>query len=401
MNARRHLPAGPFLIAVAVAAGVVLSAPLIGQLRAWIRATFPGRFVLIVGAIGAVMLAAALVAAAIRIRENRGRRFGAIAAAIALAVVYSAWNASDNPESNAVERFHFLEYGLITWLFYRAWRPLDDLAIFLLPTLAGIIVGTAEEWLQWFIPNRVGELRDIFLNLAAIVCGLLFSAGVDPPSRFEVTLAARHPAGACCAWPQLQCWPLAAFFHSVHLGYEIADPEIGSFTSRYAPEQLPALQGAVAERWKTQPPPLVLQRISREDQYLSEGLAHVRWRNRQWAAGDFVAAWNENLILEKYFAPGTRHTDVRREAGAPMAGENSARTLKRGSHRSLAPAPTSVARTRTAFTPGREAYSGEPYWCWHSHSYQSALRRRTVRSPCRRQTFLTIGWRRRRAAASG
>ena len=83
------------------------------------------------------MLAAALVAAAIRIRENRGRRFGAIAAAIAIAVVYSAWNASDNPESNAVERFHFLEYGLITWLFYRAWRPLDDLAIFLLPTLAG------------------------------------------------------------------------------------------------------------------------------------------------------------------------------------------------------------------------------------------------------------------------
>ena len=319
MNARRHLPAGPFLIAVAVAAGVVLSAPLIGQLRAWIRATFPGRFVLIVGAIGAVMLAAALVAAAIRIRENRGRRFGAIAAAIALAVVYSTWNASDNPESNAVERFHFLEYGLITWLFYRAWRPLDDLAIFLLPTLAGIIVGTAEEWLQWFIPNRVGELRDIFLNLAAIVCGLLFSAGVDPPSRFEVTLGSSS-GRRVLRLAAVTVLAVAAFFHSVHLGYEIADPEIGSFTSRYAPEQLPALQGAVAERWKTQPPPLVLQRISREDQYLSEGLAHVRWRNRQWAAGDFVAAWNENLILEKYFAPGTRHTDVRRQAGSPMAG---------------------------------------------------------------------------------
>ena len=302
MNTRRHLPAGPFLIAIAVAAAVVVSAPLIGQLRAWIRATFPGRFVLIVGAIAAVMLAAALVAAAIRIRENRRRRFGAIAAAIALAIVYSAWNASDNPESNAVERFHFLEYGLITWLFYRAWRPLDDLAIFLLPTLAGIIVGTAEEWLQWFIPNRVGELRDIFLNLAAIVCGLLFSAGVDPPSRFEVTFGSSS-GRRVLRLAAVAALAVAAFFHSVHLGYEIADPGIGSFSSRYAAEELPALQAAVAERWRTSAPPLTLQRLSREDQYLSEGLAHVRWRNRSWAAGDIVAAWNENLILEKYFAP--------------------------------------------------------------------------------------------------
>src|SRR5687767_7233504 len=105
MSARRHLPAGPFVIAIAVAAAVVLSAPIIGQIRGWIRATFPGRFVLIVGVIGGVMLTGALLAAAIRIRENRARRFGAIAAALTIAVVFSVWNASDNPESNAVERF--------------------------------------------------------------------------------------------------------------------------------------------------------------------------------------------------------------------------------------------------------------------------------------------------------
>ena len=301
MNGRR-LRAGPFVIAVAVAAAVVLSAPLIGQVRGWIRTTFPGRFVLIVGAIGAVLLAGALIAAALRIRENRARRFGAIAAALAIAVVYSALNAGDNAESNAVERFHFLEYGLITWLFYRGWRPLGDLAIFLLPTLAGIIVGTAEEWLQWFIPNRVGEIRDIFLNLAAIVCGLLFSAGVAPPPRFE---AALHPSSRqrVLRLAAVTVLVLAAFVHTLHLGYAVADPETGSFTSRYAPDRLAALQAEKVERWKTRPPPLLLQRISREDQYLSEGLSHVRWRNRQWAAGDVAAAWYENRILEKYFAP--------------------------------------------------------------------------------------------------
>lgn len=301
MNGQR-LRAGPFVIAVAVAAAVVLSAPLIGQVRGWIRTTFPGQFVLIVGAIGAVLLAGALIAAALRIRENRARRFGAIAAALAIAVVYSALNAGDNAESNAVERFHFLEYGLITWLFYRAWRPLGDLAIVLLPTLAGIVVGTAEEWLQWFIPNRVGEIRDIFLNLAAIVCGLLFSVGLEPPPRFEATL---HPSSRqrVLRLAAVTVLVLAAFFHTLHLGYAIADPETGSFTSRHTSDRLSALQAEKAERWKTRPPPLVLRRISREDQYLSEGLAHVRWRNRQWAAGDVAAAWYENRILEKYFAP--------------------------------------------------------------------------------------------------
>ena len=209
--------------------------------------------------------------------------------------------------------------------------------------MAGIIVGTAEEWLQWFIPNRVGELRDIFLNLAAIVCGLLFSAGVDPPARFEATLRASSSARVL-RLAAVTVLALAAFFHSVHLGYEIADPEIGSFTSRYAPEQLPALQGAVAERWKTQPPPLVLQRISREDQYLSEGLAHVRWRNRQWAAGDFVAAWNENLILEKYFAPVLDTPTYEGRQGHRWPGEQRADAEAR-----VAPIPRSSAYVSGAY----------------------------------------------------
>ena len=42
------------------------------------------------------------------------------------------------------------------------------------------MVGSVEEWFQWFIPNRVGEMKDVFLNLAAIGTGLLFAAAIDP-----------------------------------------------------------------------------------------------------------------------------------------------------------------------------------------------------------------------------
>jgi hypothetical protein len=301
MTSPVRLRAAPFLLAVLVAVAVVLSAPFMGQLRAWLRATFPGNFVLIVGAIGATILLAALVSAARRIRERRAQRYGAIVAALGIATVYSAWNAGTNPESNAVERFHFLEYGLISFLFYRAWRPLGDVSIVLLPTLAGLIVGTAEEWLQWFIPNRVGEINDIFLNLVAIFCGLMFSLAVLPPERFSWSLRASAPRVARLA--AVTVLAVAVFVHVLHFGYTIADDEAGTFMSRYTGAELAAIQAEKAAEWRTNPPPLVLQRLSREDQYLSEGLAHVRLRNMAWAAGDYAAAWCENRILEKHFVP--------------------------------------------------------------------------------------------------
>jgi VanZ family protein len=255
-----------------------------------------------VTALAAVLLLAALTAAVVRIRERRVQRYAAITAAVVLAAGYSLATAGELPESNAVERFHFLEYGLITLLFYRAWLPLADVSVFVLPLLAGLIVGTAEEWLQWFIPNRVGELRDIFLNAAAIATGLLFSAGFEPPPGFRMRFG-RPSLRRVLRLAAATLIALGIFVHAVMLGYTVHDDEIGSFTSRYSREHLVQLQDRKAAAWKTAPPPLVLRRLSREDQYLSEGLAHVRWRNRKWDAGDVQAAWSENRILEKYFGP--------------------------------------------------------------------------------------------------
>ena len=99
---------------------------------------------------------------------------------------------------------------------------------------------------------------------------------------------------------------LAVFVHVLHLGYRIADAEAGSFVSRYPGDRLLAIQADKAAAWKTNPPPLVLVRVSREDQYLSEGIEHVMHRNELWTAGDVAGAWAENRILEKYFAPVLR-----------------------------------------------------------------------------------------------
>jgi hypothetical protein len=204
------------------------------------------------------------------------------------------------PEVDVVEYFHFVSYGLITLLFYRAWRPLDDGAVLVMPVLSALIVGTLDEWLQWFIPNRIGELRDIFLNAAAIGTGLLFSLGLDLPRRLTLSLGAlsRVRVRRALAAALLV---LTAFVSVVHLGHDVRDGQ-RTFRSIYSAGELDALAADRAERWRTNPP-VELKRLSAEDQYMSEGLWHVQRRNRAWDAGDASTAFQENLILERFFAP--------------------------------------------------------------------------------------------------
>lgn len=289
---------------------IVLSGPWIGELRSWTRRAFPGEYRLIINGAVVAFLAVAVVAALVRIRDRWLARYAALAAAFALAWAYLTVWAQTNADVAAVERFHFVEYGLVTFLFYRAFggmeRPFDErppsLAIFVLPALATCGVGIVDEWFQWFVPERVGELQDVFLNGAAIGCGLLFSGGVSPPPALAWSLppASRARVGLTAGAVLVG---LAVFVHVVHVGQVIQDDEIGTFRSRYTSHELSALARERATTWQTDPPPLVLRRLSREDQYLHEAVWHVQHRNEAWGRGDVFAAWRENRILEKYFEP--------------------------------------------------------------------------------------------------
>jgi VanZ family protein len=292
---------GWLLAATTLSAALVLSAPFIGQLRTAIRSAVGAGFSDAMGAlVGGTVGLAALIAVA-RIRERKGLRYAALLAAPTIGIGYAVAGRTGNPEVDAVERFHFLEYGLITALFYRAWRRSADGSVLIMPVLAGLLVGTLEEWLQWFIPARIGEARDVLLNLFAISCGLLFSLSLDPPPRVSLSLL---PAGKrhVAILSAVVLLVFGAFFHSVHLGYEIEDADAGVFRSRYTADDLARIGQQRAALWRTHPP-LTWARLSREDQYLSEGVAHVQRRNETWHEGNVLASRHENLILEKYYAP--------------------------------------------------------------------------------------------------
>ena len=290
-----------FAVAMLAAAALIVSAPFVSRVRNSLRGTFPDHYILILGGIVGGSLVLALAGAVLSIRDRRWPRYAAIAAALGLGGSYSLLTSSPDPHVAAVERFHFVQYGVITFLLYRAWRPLGDAGVLILPVLAGMLVGTLEEWFQWFIPGRVGVVEDVFLNWVAIACGLLFSIGVDPPSGNVITLSPRslrHTGLAAALFVVV----FGLFFDSVHLGQRIDDPRIGSFTSIYDADRLQAHAGDRAARWQIDPP-IDKTRLAREDQYRTEGIQHVQARNEAWTRGDFSAAWRENLILESYYLP--------------------------------------------------------------------------------------------------
>lgn len=290
-----------FIPPVAVSAVFILWAPFIGEIRDALKRTFPDEFIALVAGASGLALGAALVTAIVRIRANRRRRYGALALAVALFAAYVWTFRTGNAEVDAVELFHFVEYGLVAFLFYRAVRPLGDVSIVVLTLLFGTLVGTLEEWLQWLVPTRVGDARDVFLNLYAVGCGLIFSFGLTPPDEFMWRLR-RTALRQTLRFTAAVVLSFAAFFHCAHLGYEIRDQEIGRFRSFFTAVQLETLSVRRALEWGRNPPTR-LALVGVEDFYLTEGGWHAQARNTAYVARDFFTAWKENRILEKHFDP--------------------------------------------------------------------------------------------------
>ncbi len=292
---------GRLVAPVLVALLVVLSSPFIGELRNLLKSAFPASWTrLVIGVVG-LAFAGAFVAAVARIRAHRWRRYGGLALSAALLVFYAARARTGNAEVDAVQLFHFVEYGLVTFLFYRAVRPAGDLSVVLLPLLCGVLVGVFEEWLQWLVPIRTGEIGDVLIDAEAVACGIVFSLALAPPDRLSLRLPAesrRRVLDVAAAMVLV----VAGFIHCAHLGYAIHDAEIGRFRSYFTADTLLRLGPARAGSWRAHPPER-LPILGIEDYYMTEAGWHVQRRNTAYTAHDFQTAWRENRILEKYFDP--------------------------------------------------------------------------------------------------
>ncbi|HEX5760944.1 MAG TPA: VanZ family protein [Thermoanaerobaculia bacterium] len=284
---------------------IVATAPFMGTLRDLLLDLFGRRFVVALAAGFGVVVAGLVAAAALSVREPRPAlrllRLGGLALALVLLGVQVVGFGTGNLQVDAVERIHFLEYGGLGLLFYRAFRRHADASVLPLSVLAVALVGIVDEVVQWWVPVRTGDVRDVALNAYAGLCGLLFGVALDPPRGFRWRLD-RPAARRLCRAAALVLLAFAAFFDRAHLGYEIADPEIGRFLSFVPRQRLVEQRDERMRAWAVDPP-RGLSPLGREDFFLSAAGWHVQHRNASFHRGDWLHAWKENLILERYFTP--------------------------------------------------------------------------------------------------
>ncbi|MGB7295855.1 MAG: VanZ family protein [Candidatus Aminicenantales bacterium] len=261
-------------------------------------------------------------------------------AAVAGLYVYFTLQLWRAPE----EAVHFLEYGLLGFLLFRALSlSIRDKSIYLTAFFIGSLVGIFDEILQWAMPGRYWDFRDAGLN--ALATGLFQVAlwkGIKPGiisqkitlrsiRRVLLLLAANILLLGLCAsnTPQRVASyapriPGFSFLLKEEPMYEFTrkhvDLEIGVFYSRLSLEEMGREDGESAEHWagilrdwKDKDYALFLREhhpllhpflyemrihIFRRDRRIEEAAKAKDEKSRQEA---LFVAYKENMILEKYF----------------------------------------------------------------------------------------------------
>ncbi len=139
---------------------IYLSLPIMRGLMRWLRDQMGGEGLgwMLTGliALGGLM--------AVGWAMQRGWRQSFFVGAILLAIGYMALQL-EIPE----ERFHFLQYGslgVMVWFTLKgvAWPQLALACVFV------VTVGAVDELIQWALPNRVGDWRDVgFISVAGLL----------------------------------------------------------------------------------------------------------------------------------------------------------------------------------------------------------------------------------------
>ena len=254
--------------------------------------------------------------------------------------VYFTLKLWANPE----EAIHFIQYGLLGFFLFRAFRHhIGDKNIYFVAFLLGTLIGIFDEILQWIVPGRYFDLRDVGLNaLSSGLFQILLCKGVRPKLPYDkiqpksikiisILLAANLLLlGLCLSnTPQrVKKYTKALPFLSglknqeamSEFKFKHRDLDIGIFYSRLTLEELKNIDqyraeefGDILRNWQTKDyaeylrifpggvaPFLheirvhIFRRAKRLERALSSDDEAVQREN-------FLIAYKENLILEKYF----------------------------------------------------------------------------------------------------
>jgi VanZ family protein len=265
--------------------------------------------------------------------------------------VYFTIQLKAHPE----EAIHFLEYGLLSYFLFKALsHRIKDWTVYITAILFVLFVGTIDELLQWMIPRRFWDFRDIGLNtLAGGIFILALCKGIKPkiicmPLRkvsikmlVGIITVDLIFLGLC-----LSNTPNSVNYYTTVLntlswlrneepmtefGYKHKDPEIGIFYSRLTLEELREIDLTSGEIYgKILPQDISSKTVYEKfieiynpttNPFLYELGVHLSRRDSNFdefkKTDDLEkkikisnVAFRENLLIEKYFGNTLKHSGL-------------------------------------------------------------------------------------------
>lgn len=331
-----------WLAVVSFSVIIFITVPIARHITSYVKSEW-GRGTFTYVAIGVMALVSIRVLAFL-IKRNKTSAFGYLCLGVTVGIfVYQAYSVkAGSPE----EAIHYIEYGALGLLIYRALsHSISDYSIYIVAILIGTLVGILDEIIQWFTPGRFFDLRDVWLNLTAVLLVQLALAGSVRPTVISGWPGAKSWQRVCylsafvlavlslCQLntPQVIAYyttriPALAFINDfddvmAEYGYLYDDPETGRFRSRLSPEALKASDKKRAKdvaqilnqyQTRTEYREFLKQYTAVKDPFTHEVRVHLFSRDanleRAQKLADpkrylihYDAAARENRILEKYF----------------------------------------------------------------------------------------------------
>lgn len=246
------------------------------------------------------------------------------------------------------EAIHFFEYGILSFFLFRACsHHIRDWLVYPISVFLLIMIASADEFLQWMMPGRYWDFRDIRLNLLAGMVVQAFIALVVRPSDIQLSVEPKS-IRRLCGIALLTILTLGLAFSNTpsrvdlyaaripflqflssndsimsEFGFRHVDPGIGTFYSRFSMQELQRIdreRGVEAGETILKYQPFLdyhefIQTFSSAvDPFLHEMRVHLFRRDHYYSSAwqyqerdparftfHMTVAFRENQLLEKYF----------------------------------------------------------------------------------------------------
>jgi len=253
--------------------------------------------------------------------------------------------------NSPVEVTHFLEYGLLSILIYKALNHhVRNKTIYLSAACIILLIGTFDEITQWIVPGRVWNFKDVKLNLiSGGIIQLAVWQVIKPKSVSEKinkkSLKIFSVTFACCLIILGLCvlnTPNRVYNYSNRIqwlsflqkeepmsefGYKHQNPEIGVFYSRLSVKSLYRTDNLKGEQYAQ----ILNESINKDyeqfireynpitNPFMHELRVHIFRRDTYFNRGEstselneekesFLIAYKEDLILKKYFTQSMQNS---------------------------------------------------------------------------------------------